>query len=63
MLARALALLLCLPTAVRAQLAVTDPAMTAVSQAHLQLMQLHTEFMKLQMVQDAVTLKNTYLQS
>src|ERR1019366_8843974 len=45
-----------------AQVAVTDPANTAVAQAHLSLMQLHTTFMKLQMVQDFEVLKNSYLQ-
>ncbi len=46
-----------------AQLAVTDPGVTAVAQAQLQLSTLHAQFTKLQMVQDAITLKNTYLQS
>ncbi len=45
----------------RGQLVVSDPVQTAIQKAHLDLMALHTQFMKLQLVSDAVTLKNNYL--
>lgn len=47
----------------QAQVAVTDPALTAAVQMQSQFTQLHNRFMQMQMVQDAVVLKNTYLQS
>lgn len=50
-------------TPASAQLVVNDPAQTAVSQLQLHVQQLHTAFMKLQLVQDAEMLKNNYLQS
>lgn len=63
-MARALA---CLPILLalqaQAQVAVTDPALTAAVQVSNQMNQLHQKFMRMQMVQDAVVLKNTYLQS
>lgn len=46
-----------------AQIVVTDPGQTAVAQMQYHLQLLHTQFMKLQMVQDAVILKNNYLQT
>lgn len=45
----------------RGQLVVNDPAQTAIQKMNLSMMALHTKFMKLQMVQDAITLKNNYL--
>jgi len=48
---------------IEAQVVVTDPGQTAVSQMQYHLQLLHTQFMKLQMVQDAVILKNNYLQT
>ena len=44
-----------------AQLVVTDPAQTTVAKLQLEVTQLHATFMKMQMVQDAITLKNNYL--
>ena len=45
----------------RGQLIVNDPAQTAIQKLNLSLTTLHTKFMKLQMVQDAIVLKNNYL--
>jgi hypothetical protein len=63
MLVKAVALVTLLAGTGSAQLVVSDPAQTTVSQLHLQVTQLHAEFMKLQLVQDAITLKNNYLQT
>jgi hypothetical protein len=63
MLVKAAVLVVALAGAGSAQLVVTDPTHTAVSQLHLQATQLYGEFTKLQMVQDAITLKNNYLQT
>lgn len=52
------------PSTARAQVAmVHDPINHSAIEAQSTLMSLHNQFMKLQMVQDAVVLKNTYLES
>jgi hypothetical protein len=63
MLVKVAALLTLLAATSSAQVVVSDPAQTAVSQLHLQVTQLHASFMRLQLVQDAITLKNNYLQT
>ncbi len=58
---KALAVVLFAAVPLRAQLIVNDPAQTAIQKMNLSVQTLHTKFMKLQMVQDAITLKNNYL--
>lgn len=59
---RPLMLLLCLASPARpAAMIVNDPVQTSIQKMNLSVQTLHTKFMKLQMVQDAITLKNNYL--
>ena len=58
---RLLAIVLFSVVPVRAQVIVNDPVQTTIQKVNLELTTLHTQFMKLQMVQDAITLKNNYL--
>ncbi|MBI5239122.1 MAG: hypothetical protein HY926_01485 [Elusimicrobia bacterium] len=59
---RPLALVLFLAAPARpAVMIVNDPVQTSIQKVNLSVQTLHTKFMKLQMVQDAITLKNNYL--
>lgn len=63
MLTRLAVLVLGLARPAAAQVVVTDPTQTTLTKLQMAVQEKHNQFMKMQMVQDAVTLKNNYLAS